>query len=310
MSLGGSSSKSRSKSETSKDAFNINVSQSGSFLDANQAANQQALVDQFMPALDTSAIQAGMDQAGQLIDKSTIPGVATAARDFRQGLQGDFGAFRDQLAGQLPFLGQLQNQQQAAMGNLGQFAQQNNPYLNSQIQQFGADIGRNLRENILPGLGSNAQMAGQRGGSRQGIAEGLAAQGAQRQFAQGATNMRSQAYGQQQQAAQALAGLSNQTMGQFAGLQQAGQAQLAGMGLQGAQQLSALQQAGYGQALNAMPQIANAQLQAQLQPFQIGASVVGAPSVLSQSSSFGLGMETARSTSTGSSSSAGLSMGL
>ena len=306
MSLGGSSSKSRSRSETSKDAFNM--SQSNTFLDSQQQANQQALVNQFMPALDTSGITQGLNQGMNLAQNATRPGMMGAAREFRQGAMDSIEGFRNSLQGAMPFYQELQNQQQGAMAGLQQFAQQNNPYLNSQIQNFGQDISRNLRENILPGLGSNAQMAGQRGGSRQGIAEGLAAQGAQRQFATGAANMRSQAYGQQQAAAQSLAGLTNQTMGQFAGLQQAGQAQLAGLGLQGAAQQGALGLQGYGQALNAVPQIAQAQLNAQLQPFAIGSQVVGAPSVLSQSNAFG--METARSLSTGSSGSSGLSIGL
>lgn len=310
MSLGGSQSKSRSFSETSRDSFNVGVSQSGSFLDAGQAANQQALVNQFMPALDTSSITQGLEQGNQLVNRSVRPGLGQNIQDFRSNLAGDVDAMRQSLVGQGTFLGDLQAQAQGAQANFAQFAQQANPYIDSQISNFGADIGRNLREQILPAIGGQAQMAGQRGGSRQSIAEGLAAQGAQRQFASGAANMRSQAYGQQQAAAQALAGLTNQSMGQFAGLQQAGQAQLAGLGLQGTQGLTALQQAGIGQGLSGVNQLAQSQLAAQLQPFQIGAQVVGAPSVLQQSQSFDIGAETARSKSRGSGGSTGLSIGI
>lgn len=124
--------------------------------------------------------------------------------------------------------------------------------------------------------------------------------------------MRSAAYGQQSAAAQSLAGLTTQGLGQFQGLQQAGQAQLAGLGLQGTAQMEALAQSGMTGALNAIPGIAQAQLAAQLQPFQIGSQVIGAPSVLQQSGSMdsSFGYESAYSKSRGSGGSSGLSIGL
>lgn len=69
-----------------------------------------------------------------------------------------------------------------------------NPYLNQQIDAIGADIGRNLNNNVLPGLRSQAIASGGFGGSRQGIAEGLAAQGANQQLAAQAANIRANAY--------------------------------------------------------------------------------------------------------------------
>lgn len=70
----------------------------------------------------------------------------------------------------------------------------NNPYLSQQIQGFGADLGNFYQNQILPGIQSSAGIAGQFGGSRQGVAAGIAGQDLGRQFAQGATQMRSNAY--------------------------------------------------------------------------------------------------------------------
>jgi hypothetical protein len=321
MSLGGSSSSSRSSSQSTKYGMTgsqgLNFQQS--YLDPTQQGNQQALINQFMPALDTSGIAQGISQGvtggnfggRDVIERLSTPGTQGLFADFRNNLGGDVNAFRQNLAGQVPFLNDLRAQQQGAVGQLSQFASQHNPYINSQIQQFGQDISQQYRE-MLPGIGGQAQMAGQRGGSRQGIAEGVLGRGLMDQFSRGVADMRSQAYGQQSAASQALAGLTTQGLGQFQGLQQAGQAQLAGMGLQGAGQMKALQQAGLSGALSAIPGIAQAQLSAQLMPFQIGSQVIGAPSTLQT----GLGMDSSfgyeygTSQSKGKGSSAGLSIGL
>ena len=74
-----------------------------------------------------------------------------------------------------------------------------NPYLKQAIQggigqseqAFGrmtGDITRNLRENILPGIGQGAVIAGGYGGSRQGIAEGRAIGDTSRELARAAEN--------------------------------------------------------------------------------------------------------------------------
>ena len=317
MSLGGSSSRSRSSSESTK--FGLTGSQGFQFnyLDPQQQANQQNLVNQFMPALDTSGITSGIN-AGvmgggfggrNVIDRLSTPGTQGLFAGFRNNLGEDLDQFRQNLAGQVPFLNDLRAQQQGAIGQLSQFANQYNPYINSQIQQFGQDIQQQFRE-MLPAVGSQAQQAGQRGGSRQGLAEGVMGRGLMDQDARGVADMRSQAYGQQSAAAQSLAGLTTQGLGQFQGLQQAGQAQLAGMGIQGAAQMKALQQAGLTGALSAIPGISQAQLQAQLMPFQIGAGVIGAPSVLGLGGNQSFGYEYGTSKSKGKGGSSGLSIGL
>lgn len=50
-----------------------------------------------------------------------------------------------------------------------------NPYLQQQANALTANLTRNLNENVMPGIRSEALASGQYGGSRQGIAEGLAA---------------------------------------------------------------------------------------------------------------------------------------
>jgi hypothetical protein len=49
-----------------------------------------------------------------------------------------------------------------------------NPYLPAQADAITNQVNRNLQNNILPGINSSAMMAGGFGGSRQGIAQGLA----------------------------------------------------------------------------------------------------------------------------------------
>jgi hypothetical protein len=51
-----------------------------------------------------------------------------------------------------------------------------NPYLQAYAQNAALPIVRNLQQSVLPSIAGNAVGAGQFGGSRQGIAEGLAAQ--------------------------------------------------------------------------------------------------------------------------------------
>ena len=70
----------------------------------------------------------------------------------------------------------------------------NNPYLSAQIQGLGADMGNFYQNQILPGIASSAGLNGQFGGSRQSVAAGMAGQDLARQFQQGATTLRSNAY--------------------------------------------------------------------------------------------------------------------
>lgn len=65
----------------------------------------------------------------------------------------------------------------------------NNPYLQQQASAMTRNLTRNLNENVMPGLRSEALASGQYGGSRQGIAEGLAASRLNQDLAPALTSM-------------------------------------------------------------------------------------------------------------------------
>lgn len=64
-----------------------------------------------------------------------------------------------------------------------------NPYLQQQADAMTANLTRNLNENVMPGIRSEALASGQYGGSRQGIAEGLAASRLNQDLAPALTNL-------------------------------------------------------------------------------------------------------------------------
>jgi len=249
MSLGGSSQRQRSSSTSTADSLGINASTQQ--LDPTQLANQQQLFGQFSNALGQQPSGAGFRGHAQQLAQGNTPGQQLA---LQQAQQGAFGT-----------------------NQLAQFAQTMNPLTQNNIRRLGQDISDTFRQQILPGLGSDFQAAGQRGSSRQGVAEGLAAQGALRSFGAGAADIYNNAYGQAQQSSAQLAQLGQGAQGQFL------QGQLGGLG--------------------AVPGLT----QAQFMPFQIGAGIVGQPSTLT--SSFGLDQRTARSQSSGSGSGSGLNIG-
>jgi hypothetical protein len=72
----------------------------------------------------------------------------------------------------------------------------NNPYLKQQGDQITRQVNDNLQQNIMPGIGNSATAAGQYGGSRQGIAQGLAASRATQDIAGQLSNMYGNAYTQ------------------------------------------------------------------------------------------------------------------
>jgi len=67
--------------------------------------------------------------------------------------------------------------------------QPDNPYLQQQIDAMSSNMARNLNENVMPGLRSEALASGQYGGSRQGIAEGLAMSRMNQDLAPAITNL-------------------------------------------------------------------------------------------------------------------------
>jgi hypothetical protein len=72
----------------------------------------------------------------------------------------------------------------------------NNPYVAAAATAAARPIYQNLTESVLPNIRSGASLSGQYGGSRQGIAEGLAAQSANQAAADQSANIYNQAYAQ------------------------------------------------------------------------------------------------------------------
>jgi hypothetical protein len=84
-----------------------------------------------------------------------------------------------------------------AQGSLNQALQGGmNPYLQDYLRMGSQAIGQNFREQLLPGIQQDAIAQGALGGSRQGIAEGLAADRASQSMEDFTTRLLSDAYGQ------------------------------------------------------------------------------------------------------------------
>lgn len=123
----------------------------------------------------------------------------------------------------LPLTGQLSSQN--ANNNPSNYGSYNfdfssgngyspNPYLGDQVQSITRGFNRNLQENVLPGLRSRFIGSGGLGGSRQGIAEGLAAARSGEGLASAITNLYASDYENSQNR-----GLQGRIAGMNAGLQ-------------------------------------------------------------------------------------------
>lgn len=119
-----------------------------------------------------------------------------------------------------------------------------NPYLDQMMQQVSGNLTRNLNENIMPRIDQGAIADNAYGGSRQGIAQGMAIRDTQQQIGDATGRMAYQDYSDGQNRALQAAGLSSQLQGQ------ADQTRLAQqqLGLGGAQLSAGM----YGDALNSM----------------------------------------------------------
>lgn len=82
-----------------------------------------------------------------------------------------------------------------------------NPYLSRYADAMARPITQNLTERILPSIRGGAINAGQYGGSRQGIAEGIASRGASEAIGDRTAQLYSSAYGQGLNAMQGAAGM-------------------------------------------------------------------------------------------------------
>lgn len=136
-----------------------------------------------------NALMAGANNA----NITPVAGVAnnTSAAPERVGGWGEIQAQAVDPTQALASLGAV-NPTQALQNQLS--GSVSNPYLDQQIAGIGTDISNNLNRNVLPGLRGEAVASGQYGSSRQGIAEGLAAQGATQQLTNAASSLRGNAY--------------------------------------------------------------------------------------------------------------------
>lgn len=129
-----------------------------------------------------------------------------------------------------------------AMGQLNQAGDfQNNPAFQQALQSAIRPVTQNFQEQVMPAIQQGAQGAGQMGGSRQGIAEGIAARGYQDTVGDISANMGNAAYAQGLQALQASGQLGQGLAGM--GLGATGQAGQLGQGLAN---LSGSMQSGMG----------------------------------------------------------------
>ena len=115
-------------------------------------------------------------------------------------------------------LGQLGDNQ--FLSGLGQQAGGNPELVNQQIGQLGSDLGRTFNQQVLPGIRRDATAVGALGGSRQGVAEGIAGQGFADAFSRGVTDIQGADAQRSLQAGIAGGGLLAQ--GQLGGLSQLG----------------------------------------------------------------------------------------
>lgn len=229
------------------------VQQTVGNLGANAGAAQQAaggVMEQLNPSMAFSAGAAGQT-AGQV----------------QQGIQ----------------QGQAQTQPGLNFLTSGQVLDpNNNQYLQQAVDAASRPAIRQFQNVILPGIASDAISAGGFGGTRQGIAEGLAAQGLQQQLGDISANMFSNAYGQGLSAMnQGLNSSIQQTSNNLNAMVNSGQltqqaanqimqAQLGGFGAQNSFMNTA--QSGLGAQIQGLSQLPGI-LQSTLLPTQLTASV-------------------------------------
>jgi hypothetical protein len=109
--------------------------------------------------------------------------------------------------------GQIYDAQRAQSFALNSPDAANNPYVQNMMQSNQFMANRNLSENLLPQIAGGAVASGQMGGSRQGIAEGLAMRGTQEALANANAQTMMDAYGKGLGAQQGALALAPQTMG-------------------------------------------------------------------------------------------------
>jgi hypothetical protein len=120
-------------------------------------------------------------------------------------------AARDLFTGGTSFLDSIGND--AGTDYLRNRLSSDNPELQHQVDLLREDTGRLFSENLNPAITSQAVAGGNLGGGRQGVAQGIAAEAAARSFEQGATQLRANDLGLRDAAAMSVASNSLQAAG-------------------------------------------------------------------------------------------------
>lgn len=276
--MGGSLGFSKSKSASE--------SQQSTFVDPSQAP--------FLNQLRQSALGVQQGQQGQIGQQ--LFGLGAELSDQGQQFLGSLGQTQNQL-GQFGGAGFGQGQAgidaltgiaggtNPAAQALQRQATGQNPFLQTQIDQLGADITQQFQRG-LTSIEGQAVGAGQLGGGRQGVAQGLLGEAAGDQFARASTQLRNQDIGRQLQASSGLLGFQGQAGGQLAGLGQQQGLQNQASQLQGLLGQGQLGLGGLG-ALQGQFNLGLSPFQAEFSPLQSLAGILGAPTVLSQGTSAG-----------------------
>jgi hypothetical protein len=128
-----------------------------------------------------------------------------------QNMYGGVSGLMNQQAGQIGGAAQQAANQAlpySGLQQLAQYATPNNDLAQQQLSQYSQQVGQEFGRNIMPQLRTGAGIGGNMGGSREALAQGVAAGDASRAIAQGGTDLYAQQYGMGLQAAQALPGAS------------------------------------------------------------------------------------------------------
>jgi len=175
----------------------------------------------------------------------------------------------------------LTNQAQQAFGQALTADPTQSPYFQNAVSAATRPMVEQFTQNVIPQLRSGAVQGGTFGGSRRGLAEGMAATNLGRQIGDVASQMGQQAYGQGLQARTQALGLAPQIQGLgFAPGQELQRAQAAQQGLQMGglqQQWAPLQQ--YMQSLGAEQGLGAGAIQNQWLPLQNYAGIIGGPAM-------------------------------
>lgn len=239
-------SRQRARSDSSSSAMSVGGSSS-------QSLDRVFNSDIFSELFGNASLAAGGINGDQLGN--------TANRLFDSGM-----GFLDELA-TLSGGGNAGTGEEFLAGELGR----GDELLGEQIDALQADLGEFFGETVLPGIRGDAIAAGGLGGSRQGVAEGIAGRGLLREFGRGALGLRENAQARRTAIAETLAGLQTQ------------------------RRLAAT-----GTGLSALPAqfgLAEAGSMAALSPFMALAQILGSPTVLGESSAEGFEYSTAESRS-------------